>query len=296
MIIKKNIIVVTGGAGFVGSNLIKFLLIKTNLRIISLDNYSTGVSKNHINNSRVKYLKGSTTEINTKLNIYKKKINTIFHFGEYARIHQSFKDINECFNSNIEGTSKVFLFCLKHKIKIIYSATSASLGNNGLDQGLSPYAFSKSKNIKMLIYLKKWFGLSYEALYFYNVYGDKQITSGRMATVIGIFEKNYLMNKPMPVVMPGTQTRKFTHIDDTVNGCYLAWKKNLNRHYSVSHTKNYSMIQVAKMFSPKIKFLQKRLGERYKSSVVKKIDKIKIYNIKCNKSLKKYISDFKIKN
>ena len=138
----------------------------------------------------------------------------------------------------------------------------------------------------MLIYLKKWFGLSYEALYFYNVYGDKQITSGRMATVIGIFEKNYLMNKPMPVVMPGTQTRKFTHIEDTVNGCYLAWKKNLNRHYSVSHAKNYSMIQVAKMFSPKIKFLQKRLGERYKSSVVKKIDKIKIYNIKCNKSLK----------
>jgi len=191
---KKNFIIITGGAGFIGSNLIEFLLKNTKDKIISLDNYSTGRKANHIKNNknRVAYIKGNTNKIDSLLYKFKNNIKVVFHFGEYARIHQSFTDVKECFDSNISGTSKVFNFCLENKIKIIYSATSASLGNKGSDQELSPYAFTKSKNLKLLMNMKKWFGINYEALYFYNVYGKKQIKYGKMATVIGIFENQLL--------------------------------------------------------------------------------------------------------
>ena len=263
---KKDKIIITGGAGFVGSNLISFFLKKTNFKIISLDNYSSGNRKNHIKNSRVKYIKADTKDIEKYLN-NPKTINAIFHFGEFARIYQSFLNMTECLNSNSIGTNAVLKFCLKNKIKLIYSATSASLGNKGNDKNLSPYAFTKSKNLELLENLKKWFGFKYEVIYFYNVYGPKQITKGKMATVIGIFEDAYKNKKPLSVVKPGTQSRRFTHIDDTIKICFLAWKKNLCRHYSISHKKSYSILSVAKMFKTKIKFLPKRPGERYASAL-----------------------------
>ena len=289
----KEYIVVTGGAGFIGSNLIEYLILKTNDKIISLDNYSSGSKKNHIINKRIIYINADTNEINSKLQKYKKKIKVFFHFGEFARIHQSFIDTEKCFFSNICGTSKVFNFCLKNKIKIIYSATSASLGNKGADQSLSPYAFSKSKNLNLLEQLKKWFGLSYEALYFYNVYGPRHIKTGPMATVIGIFENQYKKNIALSIVRPGTQSRKFTHVQDTIGGCFYAWKQNKNRHYSLSNTRSYQIINVAKMFSKKIKLIPPKLGERKKSLIVKKIGSNKIYLIKCSRSLKDYINHFK---
>ena len=263
----KNILVVTGGAGFVGSNLIEFLILKTKFHIISLDNYSSGSKKNHIKNNRVKYINGNTKNIYKILKNYKKKIHSIFHFGEFARIYQSFKKFNECFDSNTLGSKAVFKFCLDNKIKLIYSATSASLGNFGNDRNLSPYAFTKSKNLELLENLKKWFKFKYEVIYFYNVYGPRQITTGSMATVIGIFENCYIKNKPLTVVRPGTQTRRFTHIDDTVKTCYEAWKKNKCLHYSISNMQVYSILQVAKMFDSKIRYLPKRLGERYASAL-----------------------------
>ena len=263
----KNILVVTGGAGFVGSNLIEFFILKTKFNIISLDNYSSGLKKNHINNKRIKYINGDTKDIFRILKIYKNKIHSIFHFGEFARIYQSFKKFNECFDSNTLGSKAVFKFCLDNKIKLIYSATSASLGNSGNDRNLSPYAFTKSKNLELLENLKKWFKFKYEVIYFYNVYGPRQITTGSMATVIGIFENCYIKNKPLTVVRPGTQTRRFTHIDDTVKTCYEAWKKNKCLHYSISNMQIYSILQVAKMFDLKIRYLPKRLGERYASAL-----------------------------
>lgn len=292
----KNIIVVTGGAGFIGSNLISFFLKKTNLNIISIDNYSSGSKSNHFKNKRIQYINSDTKKICKILDKKKFFIKTIFHFGEFSRIHQSFIDVNQCLSSNIIGTAEVFSFCLKNKIKIIYSATSASLGNFGKDQDLSPYSITKSKNLKLLVQLNQWFGLKYEVVYFYNVYGPGHICTGKMATVIGIFENQYLNKKPLTVVRPGLQSRKFTHIDDTIRGCYHAWKKNLNRHYLLSNLKSYSILQVAKMFKKEIIFIKKKKGERFRSSVVKKSNNIRLYKVDCKISLKNYIKDFKNKN
>ena len=170
------------------------------------------------------------------------------------------------------------------------------MGNKGKDQYLSPYAYSKAQNLKMITQLNTWFGLKYEILYFYNVYGRRHISKGKMATVIGIFEEHYKKNKRIPVVKPGSQSRKFTHIDDTVLGCYLAWKKNKNFHYSLANNKSYKIIDVAKLFSNKLKFLKPRLGERYKSVVLNKISGKKIYSFPCEKKLEDYILEFKQKN
>ena len=292
---KKNTLIVTGGAGFVGSNLISLLLKKTNFKIISLDNYSSGYRKNHINNNRVKYIKGNTKDI-FKILGNPKNINAIFHFGEFARIYQSFLNMGSCIDSNSIGTNAIFSYCLKNKIKLIYSATSATLGNNGNDKNLSPYAFTKSKNLELLENLKKWFGFKYEVIYFYNVYGPNQITKGKMSTVIGIFEEQFKRNKPMTIVKPGTQTRRFTHIYDTVEVCFLAWKKNKCRHYSISNRKSYSIIQVAKMFGSKIKFLSKRPGERYASALTNMNLSNKVYKYFGKISVMDYIKKFIIEN
>tara|TARA_Y100001935_G_scaffold219860_1_gene193302 strand:- start:117 stop:1010 length:894 start_codon:yes stop_codon:yes gene_type:complete len=288
----KNIIVVTGGAGFVGSNLIEFLLNKTKFKIISLDNYSTGSKKNQIKNKRVKYLRGNTSSIKNILNLKKKKIHTIFHFGEFARIYQSFNEFDKCYDSNSVGTKSVFKFCLDNKIKLVYSATSASLGNSGRDKNLSPYAFTKSKNLELLENLKLWFNFKFEVIYFYNVYGPRQIKTGKMATVIGIFEDLYFKRKPLSVVKPGTQSRRFTHIYDTINVCYDAWRKNKCCHYSISHKKSYTILEVAKLFGSKIQLLNARPGERYASALTKMSQNNRIIRKYGKINLKDYISSF----
>ena len=286
---KKNIIVITGGAGFVGSNLINFLIKKTNFKILSIDNYSTGKRKNHLKYRNIKYIKGETKNIHKILNSYKKKINVIFHFGEFARIYQSFLKMNECIESNTIGTNAVFNFCLTNKIKLIYSATSASIGNKGNDKNLSPYAFTKAKNLELLDNLKKWFNFKFEILYFYNVDGPKQISTGDMATVIGIFEHQYKNKKPLTVVRPGTQSRRFTHIDDTINACYKAWKLNKCRHYSITNKTSYTILQVAKLFKSKIYFLPPRRGERFASALTDMNLSNKVYKIFGKIKLSEYV-------
>jgi UDP-glucose 4-epimerase len=292
----KNILLVTGGAGFIGSNLISELLKFEKFKIISVDNYSSGLINNHIKNKRVKYLKGNTRDIEILLKDYTVKIHTIFHFGEFARIYQSFKKINECFSSNIEGSSNVFNFALNNKIRLIYSATSASLGNKGVDMNLSPYAFSKAKNLELLENLKKWFNFRYEVIYFYNVYGERQICKGDMATVVGIFEDYFKKKQKLPVVRPGTQVRRFTHVFDTVKACIFAWRKNKCKHYSIASNQSYSIIELAKLFKSKIRFLPMRKGERFASALTKMNLNNKIIRLSAKIKLKDYVSNFLINN
>ena len=292
----RNILVVTGGAGFIGSNLISELLKFKKFKVLSIDNYSSGLSKNHIKNKRVKYLKGNTKNIEILLKNYVGKIHTIFHFGEFARIYQSFKKINDCFSSNIEGTPNVFNFALNNKVRLIYSATSASLGNAGKDMNLSPYAFSKAKNLELLENLKKWFNFRFEVVYFYNVYGEKQICKGEMATVVGIFEYYFKRGKKLPVVRPGTQSRRFTHVFDTAKACIFAWKKNKSKHYSIASNQSYSIIELAKLFKSKIKYLPVRKGERFASALTKMNLNNKIIRLTAKIRLKDYVSNFLINN
>ena len=292
----KNILVITGGAGFIGSNLIYELLKFKKFKIISIDNYSSGLSKNHIKNKRVKYLKGSTKNIEILLKNYVGKIHSIFHFGEFARIYQSFKKINDCFASNIEGTSNLFNFALKNKIRLIYSATSASLGNKGQDMNLSPYAFSKAKNLELLENLKKWFNFRYEVVYFYNVYGEKQICKGDMATVVGIFEDHFKKKKKLPVVRPGSQVRRFTNVYDTVKTCIFAWRQNKCKHYSIAANQSYSIIELAKLFQSPIKYLPMRKGERFASALTKMNLNNKIVRLSAKIRLKDYVNNFLMNN
>ena len=292
----KNIIVVTGGAGFVGSNLIEYLLKKTSFKIISIDDYSTGLKKNQIKDKKVKYIKSHTKNISKVLNKHKHKIHSLFHFGEFARIYQSFLKMNECINSNTIGSNEVFNFCLLNKIKLIYSATSASIGNKGNDKNLSPYAFTKAKNLELLENLKLWFNFKFEIVYFYNVYGPNQIKKGSMATVIGIFENQFKNKKPLTVVKPGTQSRRFTHVTDTVKICYYAWKKNKCRHYSISNKKSYTIIEVAELFNTKIKMLAPRRGERFASALTNMNLSNKVYKFFGKVNLRDYINNITHKN
>ena len=288
----KKIILVTGGAGFVGSNMIENLLQKTNYNILSLDDYSSGSKQNHISSKRASYLKGNTANIKKICKKYVNKIHSVFHFGEFARIYQSFEDFDKCYDSNSIGTKAVFKFCLDNNIKLIYSATSASLGNLGKDKNLSPYAFTKSKNLELLENLKKWFNFKFEVIYFYNVYGPRQIKIGKMATVVGIFENLYTKKKALTVVKPGNQSRRFTHINDTIEICYEAWKRNKSRHYSITNKKQYTIISLAKMFNTKIMYIKARKGERYASALTKMSQNNKIIRRYGKIDLKDYVSSF----
>jgi UDP-glucose 4-epimerase len=291
----KNIIVVTGGAGFIGSNLIKYLLKKTNLKIISIDNYSTGKTKNHIDHKNVMYIKGENINISKILIKFKKKIKVIFHFGEFSRIFQSFIKTKECLNSNINNSFEVINFASENKIQIIYSATSSALGNNGKDQNQSPYAWTKTKNIELIKNYSKWFDLKYELVFFYNVYGPNQITDSPMSALIGIFESQYKKKVPLTVVKPGSQRRDFTHVDDIVHGCYLAWTKGKQNEYMLCTNKSYSILEIAKMFGSKFKFLKSRPGDRFGSLKLNNNAK-KILGFTAKKNIKNYIIDFVNKN
>ena len=288
---KKNIILVTGGAGFIGSSLIDYLVKNYyNYKIISLDNYSTGSIKNHVKSNKVKYIKGDNKDINKLLKNVRKHIKVIFHFGEFSRIFQSFKNYKKCLEYNIYNSFKVIEFAKDNNIKIIYSATSSNLGNKGKDEDLSPYAWSKSKNIELIKNYTKWFGLKYEIVFFYNVYGPGQILKSPMSAVIGIFEELYKEGKPLTVVKPGSQRRDFTHINDIVKGCVLAWKKGNQNEYMLGTKKTYSVNQIAKMFKTKIKYIPARPGERFDSTIPNNnAKKILGYKAKISiKRLKKY--------
>ena len=286
-------VLITGGAGFIASNLIKLLVLKKGInKIYSLDNYSTGKIKNQIKSNRIAYLKGSTLNINLNKTLKKIKFDTVFHLAEFSRIVPSFKYLDECMQNNSIGTFEVIKFTLKNKAKLVYSASSSTLGKN---KHLSPYSWSKYANNELIKNFSKWYDLKYVIVYYYNVYGENQIESGHMAAVIGIFEKQYLLNKPLTIVKPGNQKRDFTHVEDIALGTYLAAKKSNNEEFHIGCGKNYSIKDVAKMFNHPTIMIDERPGERFYSlSNSRKAKRILGYVPK--HSIKYYIKNFIKKN
>jgi len=257
-------IIVTGGSGFIGSSLIKYLVKHyKNIEILSIDNYLSGSKSNEIINDKVKYINDTTVNIKKYNNFLP---NYVFHFGEYSRISQSFEEPGIVFESNLNGTFRVIEYCRKMKCKLIYSASSAILGNDLKDQHNSPYTWSKGKNVELIKNYGKWYKLNYTIVYFYNVYGNGQIKTGKYSTVIGIFEEQFKNNKALTVVLPGTQRRDFTHIDDTIKGIIVSAFKGSGDGYYIRRDREYSIIDVAKLFKSKYIMIESKRGDRKRSS------------------------------
>ncbi len=285
-------ILVTGGAGFIGSNLVNSLINK-NLakKIIVLDNYSSGTKKNHINNKKVEYIKGDTKFINKIDKIVNSKFDLVFHLAEFSRIVQSFQYFEDCWESNMQGTKKVIELALKKKAKFVYSASSSKFGNKE-NEFLSPYAWTKAKNVELIKCYREWYGLEYIISYFYNVYGPNQIRNNHMSAVIGIFENQYINNYPLTVVSPGNQKRDFTHVYDIVDGFIKAGFYKKNQEYQLASGKLYTILQVAKMFKSDIKMIPERPGERFSSKRDSLKKSKKELNFDSKFKLKNYIDNF----
>ncbi|MDC1393448.1 NAD-dependent epimerase/dehydratase family protein [Flavobacteriaceae bacterium] len=259
---SKKIVLVTGGAGFIGSHLCEALYNSGKYEVFSLDNYFTGSEDNHING--VTYIKGNSAEIDFLIDF---KPDYIYHLGEYSRVEQSFEDIELVWKFNKDGIFAVLEFCRKTKAKLIYAGSSTKFGDGGLGRSQSPYAWAKATNTELVKNYGNWFGVSYAITYFYNVYGPREIFEGKYATIIGIFKNNFKNNKPLTVVSPGTQKRNFTHIYDVIDALILVGIKGLGDNYGIGSKEKYSINQIASMFKTSIVYLPERIGNRQDSSI-----------------------------
>jgi len=258
-------VLVTGGAGFIGSHLCEKLIDLGNYEVYSLDNYFTGREENHI--KKVNYIKGNTSEINS---LIKFKPDFIYHLGEYSRVEQSFDDIEKVWEFNKSGIFEVLQFCRYSGAKIIYAGSSTKFGDGGLGRSQSPYAWTKASNTELVMNYGSWFNVPYAITYFYNAYGPREICKGKYATLIGIYKDKMESNKPLPVVNPGSQERNFTHVYDIVDGLILVGENGYGDNFGIGSPDSYSIIDIAKMFNGKIEMIPSRKGNRMNAKVITK--------------------------
>jgi UDP-glucose 4-epimerase len=261
----RKIFLVTGGAGFIGSHLCEKLSQDKSNKVYSLDNYSTGSIDNHVKN--VEYIVGSTANIDSLISFIPE---FIYHLGEYSRVEQSFEDINEVWKSNKEGIFAILEFTRKTGAKLIYAGSSTKFGDGGLGRSQSPYAWTKASNTELVANYGSWFDISFAITYFYNVYGEREISIGRYATLIALFLNQRKNNKKLTVVAPGTQRRNFTHINDIINGLVLIGENGYGDDFGIGCKDSYTILEVAEMFGGDIIILPERKGNRMTAEVVTK--------------------------
>jgi UDP-glucose 4-epimerase len=281
----KKVILVTGGAGFIGSHLCEKLAQNNNNKVYSLDNYSTGTTKNHVKN--VEYIIGSTVDISSLISF---NPNYIYHLGEYSRVEQSFEDIHEVWKSNKNGIFSILEFTRKTGAKLIYAGSSTKFGDGGLGRSQSPYAWTKASNTELVANYGDWFNISFAITYFYNVYGDREIATGKYATLIALFSHQKQNNKTLTVVSPGTQRRNFTHINDIISGLILIGNDGYGDDYGIGCKESYTVLEVAEMFGGDIKMLPERKGNRLSADVITK--KTVELGWSSKENLKDYIENF----
>jgi UDP-glucose 4-epimerase len=280
---NKKIILVTGGAGFIGSHLCERLVQDKNNRVISLDNYFTGSKDNHVEG--VEYREGHTKDIEKHI---PEKPDIIYHLGEYSRVEKSFDDMEIVWDLNKLGTFAVLEFCRKNNVKLVYAGSSTKFGDGGLGRNQSPYAWTKASNTELVRNYGLWFGLSYAITYFYNVYGPRE-RFGTYGTVVEIFKQKYLKNETLGVVSPGTQTRNFTHVEDIVGGLILVGKNGEGDDFGIGSEEKYSVLELAKMFGSEVNMLPERKGNRMQASI--DTEKTKSLGWEPSQNLKKYVED-----
>ncbi|WP_324171149.1 NAD-dependent epimerase/dehydratase family protein [Sulfurimonas sp.] len=285
----KKQILVTGGAGFVGSNLCERLAQDGNNDVYSLDNYFTGSKKNHVPN--VKYIEGSTVDI-AKLITFTPDM--VYHLGEYSRVEQSFDDIEEVWRFNKDGIFAVLQFVRKHGCKILYAGSSTKFGDGGLGRSASPYAWTKASNTELVQNYGAWFNVPYAITYFYNVYGNREIQTGKYATLIALFKEKMKNNEPLTIVSPGTQKRNFTHIDDIIDGLVLVGENGYGDEFGIGSPESYSIKEIAEMYNGKIKMLPERKGNRMTADVM--ISKTQALGWKPTRTIKQYIEASRANN
>jgi len=259
----KNIILVTGGAGFIGSNLCEYLVSDDDNSVYSLDNYSTGSISNHVDG--VTYLDGETKDIEKHVKVIP---DLIYHLGEYSRVEQSFNDVEKVWKSNKDGIFSVLQFCRKTGSKLIYAGSSTKFGDGGLGRSQSPYAWTKATNTELVVNYGNWFNIQYAIVYFYNVYGKREISSGKYATLIALFKSKTDNGLPLTVVSPGTQKRNFTHIDDVISGLVTVAEHGYGDDFGIGTDEAYTVLEIAEMFGGAIEMLPERKGNRMGADVV----------------------------
>ena len=278
----KRIILVTGGAGFIGSHLCEKLSQNIENEVYSLDNYSTGSTNNHVKN--VEYIVGSTVDIDSLISFTPE---FIYHLGEYSRVEQSFEDIEEVWRSNKDGIFSVLEFTRKTGAKLIYAGSSTKFGDGGLGRSQSPYAWTKASNTELVTNYGNWFNISFAISYFYNVYGEREISTGKYATLIALFLNQRKNNKKLTVVSPGTQRRNFTHINDIISGLILIGENGYGDDFGIGCKESYTILEVAEMFGGNIVMIPERKGNRMVADVV--IEKTVKLGWSSQESLKEYI-------